>query len=207
MSAPTPENPAKKNRIIIVALALLFFGPLAIAPFVVDYIEKTRPTETKNTGVLVDPAVPLKEFTLQGLEGQAYGLEQMRGKWSVVYFASGCDARCAETLYNIRQSRLAQGKEYHRVQLLHIPVGGTVSAPLQDLLPEHPKLTVLTGRPRDVQNMWRQFAAVDPIAESERSGVYIVDPLGNLMMSYPGDFTPRQLIKDLQRLLYVSQIG
>ncbi|UCE89139.1 MAG: SCO family protein, partial [Pseudomonadota bacterium] len=151
--------------------------------------------------------VPLVEFTLQDTNNQAYGLEQLRGKWSVVYFASGCDAGCAETLYDMRQSRLAQGKEYHRVQLVHVPLDGAVSEQLQALLPEHPKLTVLTGRPHDVQNMWRQFAAADPVAEPNRSGVYIVDPLGNLMMSYPGDFTPKQLIKDLQRLLYVSQIG
>lgn len=207
MSTPKSESPAKKNRVIIVALALLFFGPLAIAPFVVGYIEKTRPTDTKNKGVLVDPAVPLKAFTLQGVDGQAYGLEQLRGKWSVVYFASGCDTRCAEILYTMRQSRLALGKEYHRVQLVHVPLDGTVSAQLRALLPEHPKLTVLTGRPDDVREVWRQFTAVDPIAQANRSDVYIVDPLGNLMMSYPGDFTPKQLIKDLQRLLYVSQIG
>lgn len=207
MNAPKADNPAKKNRVIILALVLLFFGPLAVAPFIVHHLEQERPSATKNQGVLVDPAVPLTEFALQDRNSRAYGLEELRGKWSVVYFAGACDARCAETLYAMRQSRLAQGKELERVQLVHIPLGGEVAAELAALLPEHPQLVVLTGRPRDVESVWHQFTRVDPLAEADRSDMYIVDPLGNLMMSYPSTFTPKQLIKDLQRLLYVSQIG
>jgi hypothetical protein len=37
--------------------------------------------------------------------------------------------------------------------------------------------------------------------------VYIVDPLGNLMMSYPSDAGPGDLYDDLRRLLRVSRIG
>jgi hypothetical protein len=37
--------------------------------------------------------------------------------------------------------------------------------------------------------------------------VYLVDPLGNFMMSYPADADPTGMRKDLARLLRISQIG
>ena len=45
---------------------------------------------------------------------------------------------------------------------------------------------------------------VDPI----KSGyIYISDPLGNLMMSYPADINPKGILKDLKKLLRASRIG
>jgi hypothetical protein len=43
--------------------------------------------------------------------------------------------------------------------------------------------------------------------EGASDRIYLVDPLGNLMMSYPGDADATGMKKDLQRLLKVSQIG
>ena len=37
--------------------------------------------------------------------------------------------------------------------------------------------------------------------------VYLVDPLGNLMMLYPLDATPKGMLQDMKRLLQLSQIG
>jgi hypothetical protein len=37
--------------------------------------------------------------------------------------------------------------------------------------------------------------------------IYVVDPLGNLMMRYPEDPDPGRVIKDLERLLKLSRIG
>jgi hypothetical protein len=38
-------------------------------------------------------------------------------------------------------------------------------------------------------------------------GIYIVDPNGNLVFSYPLDINPKLLLADLKRLLKASQIG
>ena len=37
--------------------------------------------------------------------------------------------------------------------------------------------------------------------------VYVVDPLGNLMMSYDARQDPRGLLEDLKKLLRLSHIG
>ena len=37
--------------------------------------------------------------------------------------------------------------------------------------------------------------------------IYLIDPLGNLMMRFPRDPEPGRMIKDLSRLLKASRIG
>jgi hypothetical protein len=37
--------------------------------------------------------------------------------------------------------------------------------------------------------------------------VYLIDPLGNLMMSYAGDAAPKGILEDMKRLLRLSSIG
>jgi hypothetical protein len=37
--------------------------------------------------------------------------------------------------------------------------------------------------------------------------IYLIDPLGNLMMRFPRDPDTRRLIKDLSRLLKASRVG
>jgi cytochrome oxidase Cu insertion factor (SCO1/SenC/PrrC family) len=45
----------------------------------------------------------------------------------------------------------------------------------------------------------------DSVYQSDR--IYIIDPAGNLVMSYPADADPSYMKKDIKRLLKVSQIG
>jgi hypothetical protein len=49
--------------------------------------------------------------------------------------------------------------------------------------------------------------AAFPPAVDGAAGIYIVDPHGNLMMSYPASGSARGLLKDLERLLKLSHIG
>jgi hypothetical protein len=46
-----------------------------------------------------------------------------------------------------------------------------------------------------------------PAARSASDHIYIVDPLGNLMLRFPKDPEPGRMLKDLARLLKVSRIG
>jgi hypothetical protein len=124
-------------------------------------------------------------------------LDALRGKWVLVIFdAAACDAHCEKKLYVIRQVRTAQHKDAGRVERLWVltdagtpraellgAIEGTRIAPLKDA-------AVLQGFPGN---------ATDHI--------YVIDPLGNLMMRFPRDPDPSKVLKDLQRLLRLSQIG
>ena len=46
-----------------------------------------------------------------------------------------------------------------------------------------------------------------PAPEDGKNHIYLLDPLGNLMLRYPRDADPSRMKKDLERLLKVSQVG
>jgi hypothetical protein len=120
-------------------------------------------------------------------------LQALRGKWVMVSFDSaGCDAYCEKKLYYMRQIRRAQGKDQARVE----------------------RLWVITdaGTPRPELLAAIEGTHVSRIAPGEFPGVrsdhiYLVDPLGNLMMRFPRDPDPSGMLKDLQRLLRYSRAG
>ena len=120
-------------------------------------------------------------------------LEALRGKWVLVSFdAAACDAYCEKKLYFMRQARRAQGKEMERVERLWVVTDGGKPRPEVLAAIEGTRLTSfrLEGFPGNI-----------------RDHIYLVDPLGNLMMRFPRDPDPSRIIKDLQRLLKLSRFG
>lgn len=119
---------------------------------------------------------------------------ELRGKWVLVSFdRAACDAYCEKKLYFMRQVRKAQGKEQSRLERLWVITdGGT---------PRSEIMAAMEGT--------RIAAAVESSAFPGNAveHVYLVDPLGNLMLRFPQDPDPSKMIKDLQRLLKYSRVG
>jgi hypothetical protein len=109
-----------------------------------------------------------------------------------------CDAACVRQLYLMRQIRIAQGKEQSRIERLWVLTDGDEVAPA--LLLDYPGL-----------HMWRPadpaFVGQFPAAGDRAAHIYLVDPLGNLMLRFPADPDPKRMMKDLKLLLKASQIG
>ena len=119
--------------------------------------------------------------------------DAVRGKWVLVSFdAAACDAYCEKKLYFMRQVRRAQGKEQARVERLWV---------VTDAGAPRPELLAAIEGTHLARNASGEFPG-------ERSAhIYLVDPLGNLMMRFPRDPDPSRMLKDLQRLLKYSRIG
>jgi hypothetical protein len=204
--APSPSA-VRKSRALLIGLAALFIAPLLAAWLVLRAPGWWGLTATANHGDLIQPARPLADFSLAADEGPIT-LEDLRGKWTVVQFAgAGCGEVCRETLYKTRQTRLVLHRERIRVQRLLV-LDGPAAARTADLLAaEHPHLLVGTAAPAVLRSLAEQFAEAGqpPVPEAHR--IYIVDPLGNLMMGYGPDFEMAGLKKDLKRLLKASHVG
>lgn len=190
----------------IVLLAALFAAPPLVA--YVLYQSGWRSERTLNHGELVQPARPLEDAALATLDGKPLRLLALRGRWTLVYFGpAGCGKPCTDNLYKMRQVHLAQGKDLERVQRVFIVTDPRALDLLRYTLKDYPGTLVLTGEGATVGQVARQFAvsAGSPLDSLHR--VYLVDPLGNFMMSYPADADPTGLRKDLARLLRTSQVG
>lgn len=186
----------------IIALIIIFTIPVVVA-------RHFTPTRFVNNGELVQPARPIENVVLQGLDKEAVEFSSLKSKWTLLYMgSSACDENCWQNLYKMRQVRLSQGKHMHRVQYAWLLVDQAVDiAALKVRLQEHPKLQVFRGDAAAIKALTRQFVIEQGAPEDGLNRIYLMDPLGNLMMSYPADADPTGMRKDLERLLKVSQIG
>lgn len=204
--AATPPLDRRRGRWVLMALAALFASGVVAAFVLVQ--SGWRPAQTRNYGELVQPARPLADAALSRLEGGTLKLAELRGRWTLVYFGRAtCPQACLDNLYKMRQITTAQGKEAHRVQRLYVLTDREGLESLGEKLRDHPGLIVATAAPGELRRLAEQFRLAHGTPLDGLDRVYVVDPLGNLMMSYPADADPRGMNKDLGFLLRASQIG
>ncbi|MFZ5574948.1 MAG: SCO family protein [Pseudomonadota bacterium] len=157
-----------------------------------------RPAGHTNYGELLT-VTPLAHTAGSTLDGRSFDLQGLQGKWLLVHVGpAACDADCARQLYLMRQLRIAQGKEQSRIERVWVLTDAAAVDPA--LLGEHPGLHV--WRPKDAT-----FVEQFPAPRARSAHIYVVDPLGNLMLRFPEQAAPKGIMKDLKLLLKASQIG
>ena len=196
------------SRQAFVLLALLFMTPAFVAWVMHNSSEQGwRPEGTTNRGTLIHPARPLTLPADMVVDEQP-AAEYLQGLWTLLYIGDGdCDAVCNENLYKMRQIRTAQNENMRRVQRAFLVRDEAISPELQVLLEtEYKDMAVQLITAGQLEQLDSFFRVDDgPLLDTER--VYIVDPLGNLMMYYPPDADPGGMLKDLKKLLKYSKIG
>jgi cytochrome oxidase Cu insertion factor (SCO1/SenC/PrrC family) len=202
----TPSiNPSGGRRKLLL-LAALFVLPMLVAYAL--YYSGWRPEAVHPHGELVQPARPVADAALVLLDGKPMRFSELRGKWTLVTFsAAECLSSCERNLVKMRQVIAAQGKESERVQSMLIVKDARTRDWLNYAIKDYPGMRIVTGPAEAVAALALEFTLPvgNPLDNLNR--VYLVDPLGNLMMSYPADADPTGMRKDLAKLLRVSQIG
>ena len=183
----------RKNLVSLWLIIALTAAPVA-ASYLIYYF--WPPGRTVNYGELIEPQ-PLPEARLTAPDGSAFRLADLKGKWVLAMVDSGrCDARCEKKLFTLRQLRLAQGKNSDRVERLWL-ISDAAAPAAPGPLKEGTRLA----------RAGATFLGAFPAPGSAADHIYVIDPLGNLMMRFPSDPDPGRMIKDLARLLKASQIG
>ncbi|MFT3906721.1 MAG: hypothetical protein QM718_10485 [Steroidobacteraceae bacterium] len=187
-----------RSRGPLIGLALLFMAPLAVS-FWLYYGTSWRPAGQTNHGVLIEPPQPLPAISLAPLGGGAPGNPLNNGKWSLVYVGGGeCAADCQQALVFARQVYLAMGRLADRVQRVFLATGSCCNESW--LSAEQGGLITLPAA--GAGELLARFPAQDQAHQ-----LFVVDPLGNLMMSYDARTDPKGLREDLKKLLNLSHIG
>jgi hypothetical protein len=205
MNAPDP-NAVRRGRRQLVLLAALFFVPLAIAFWMYYGPTGWRPSGDASKGDLIDPARPLAALALTTADGTLTSPDFLRGKWSIVYVGDGlCDDRCRKALYLTRQSRIALNKDMDRVQRVFLVTGRCCDRGF--LAQEHPDLVVARVDDDASAALLGPFPTYGGVPLADAGRIFIVDPLGNLLMSYAPTAPDKALLTDMKKLLRLSHIG
>jgi hypothetical protein len=208
MSAPThpgsfpPLATVWRQRLYLVFIVACFAVPLAVAWWLAD---DWRPGGSAQHGELLDPAQPLADLRFTSLEGLSLDAAAFRGFWALIHTASAaeCSPSCQTALYDMRQVRLALGRDLERVKTLVLLDGSPTDELRQWLAVEHAEMAVGVTDVATQDRLNGVFPTPGPAGE----WIYLVDPLGNLLMRYPVTVDPSGILKDLKRLLRLSKIG
>jgi cytochrome oxidase Cu insertion factor (SCO1/SenC/PrrC family) len=204
MKTMTHKKPRSRAKFLL--LALLFFGPLAIAMWGYYLSGGWRPAGQTEHGDLVYPARPLPSFSFRSSDGGQLARKDLDGMWTLLYIDGwDCDTGCVDALVNTRQIRLALGKDMDRIQRVFLVNGPCCE--LRDLGQEHPDLKIawLDGRDRAAfTKVLPSDQQTDPLLSGN---IYLIDPLGNLMMRYGPRSEPKGILTDMKKLLRLSHIG
>lgn len=197
-------RPARSGRYQLVVLGLVFVLPV-IAAYASYFL--FQPEGQTNYGALIQPQRDVAEFALDPIPAAGgsvppfSGFAVFSGRWVFVVAApAACDDACQRRLYDIRQVRLTTGPERDRIERLWIVTDE--GNPPAELLAAHPGLRLGRATHGELARVFPTDDGTDPAAH-----IYLVDPLGHLMMRFPLDADPSRIKKDILHLLKVSRIG
>ena len=199
LPVPVDESArTKSGRWKMIAVLLVCASPV-IASYFTYYV--VRPDGRRNFGELITPQRPLPAITTTDLNGKTAELAALKKQWLLVSVAgAACDAACQQRLYFQRQLRESLGKEKDRFDWVWLVTdAAALDVRLKPALTEATVLRV----PPDALAQWLPPAAGQRLEDH----MYVVDPLGNLMMRFPENMDAAGAAKakrDLSRLLRAS---
>jgi len=188
---------------------------ICAAPVIASYALYfwVRPDGRTNYGELLDPQRELPALELTALDGRNAGWSQWRGRWILLTAApADCPGDCAERLYVMRQVRLTTGKDQDRIERVWLLTDDHAPAP--ELIAQHDGLHVV--RLPSASGLADSFPPAAGSADAPalaqtgappKGHIFVIDPLGHVMMRFPLGVDPNRMKKDIARLLRASRVG
>lgn len=199
MSDPIDQS---RSRTKLILLILMFLLPVAGSWYLVFFTDYARDGKGgAEHGSLINPPRQLENVSLLRVNERSTEQVSLYGKWSMLFFVDGpCEAECEESLYRLRQIRLATGRQMQRIQRIAVIDGGE-SPRFSDNLSENYPGQLYVSRKDLGEDFLQQFQGLEL---DDKSAIFLIDTRGFLMMRYPGDTDPSGIIRDLSRLLRIS---
>ena len=196
MMGQGPGDTPKRNRRMLVALFVLFFGGMLIAG--VLRFSGWRPEGTKNKGEMLQPYGDLREYAPTLSAGGTYRWSDSPRTWRIVVSPASCEgdrrAACGALLHQLDTVWQLMGKDADRVHVLWVgaPPAGVVIPREVRVLRADAELPAQLPRGSHISS------------EATGDAAWLVDPNGFVVLRYAPGFDPGDLRGDLARLLKVN---
>jgi cytochrome oxidase Cu insertion factor (SCO1/SenC/PrrC family) len=226
----------RRQRRVLIGVALIFFAPLALS-FYLYYGKFWHPGGRVNAGELIEPARPLPALALPlaspGTSLASPGTSLASPGTSLASPGTPVASRGAETQSDQTNPQFLKGKW----TLLYVQHGRCDDECRRHLYDTRQVRLALDREMNRVQRVFigdsdccdvKELLAAHPDLIAIRAGpadepllgllptrsaavnshrVYVIDPLGNAMMFYEADARPKGMLEDMKRLLRLSSIG
>lgn len=202
-------KPKLRSRTPLVIILLMSLAPV-IGAVLMYFNPDWRPDGSAAYGRFIEPQRPMpaaSELQLTTLDGKPFDLNSLKGKWLLATADSGdCQDSCARKLFILRNSHASQGKNVERLMRVWFI---TDDAPVPDKVLEAYKGTVMIRvKPEQLKQFLTTRAdASVPTVDALADPMWIIDPLGHLIMDYPANAVPEKVRKDISKLVYNSRVG
>ena len=180
-------------------LIAVFVVPMLIAVVMYIFRDQLPAMNSVAHGELISPAEPIHDIQIISSDNKVKTLQDMKGKWTyLVYSPNGCHLECEATLFKLRQTKAATGREASRIQSTIL-----IDANQLDSAVALRNQTISVGKLIKLE-----LESTPGVNKSlEPGAIYLLDPLGNMMMQYDHTATSKGLLKDIKKLLKLSNIG
>ena len=213
MTTDPSENSAavahKKRTLTPLIMVILVSLAPVVAAFLIYYNPQWRPDGMVNYGTLVQPQRPLptaEQLPAKTLDGQPFDVRELKGQWLLVSAdGAACPEECAKKLYVQRNTHAMTGKNVERLSRVWFI---TDDEPVpQKVLDAYVGTIMLRVDPDDLAKFLTVPEGMANAEEALAQPIWIIDPLGNLILEYPEDPDPLKVRKDIGKLLHNSRIG
>lgn len=188
------ESKILRSRLILLGVALVFIIPILVSWYLVFFSDFKKGDGGTQKGELISPVIPLGEPEVFNLKSKTIG--SINGKWTLLFFVENeCNQLCEDKLYQLRQIRLALGKDRDKVDRLLVSKNKQQWSQYTNSF-NGQKYIDPTSRDYN-----RLIKKLNDYAGLDLKATYLIDPYGFLMMKYPQDDNPMGTIKDIERLI------
>lgn len=166
-----------------------------VASWLLYFYPGLLPNRQVNNGELIQPAVILPPVIFQSLENQGLASSDFQGFWTLMTLGGdNCGDNCRQRIHDFRQIRLALGKDMYHIQRLLILTQAEQGDDFYELLGNYQGMRVITDRNHVFEDILRNSG-------KSLDAVYLIDPMGKIMMRYSPGVPASDILEDMQRLL------
>ena len=188
------ESKILRSRLILLGVALVFIIPILVSWYLVFFSDFKKGDGGTQKGELISPVIPLGEPEVFNLKSKT--IESINGKWTLLFFVENeCNQLCEDKLYQLRQIRLALGKDRDKVDRLLVSKNKQQWSQYTNSFNGQKYIDPTS---RDYNRLIKKF---NDYSGLDLKATYLIDPYGFLMMKYPQDDNPMGTIKDIERLI------
>lgn len=186
-----------KGRLVLVTIALMFFLPILLAWFLNFYSDFKRDAQGIHHGELIVPPLPLGDLKVTAIgASEVLSLEK---KWTLIFLVSNqCDLTCEDKLYQLRQIRLAVGKDRDKVERVLVVDKELDWSDYKNSFQN--QKVIVKGSP-SYESIIKNLKSVKNF---DSNAIYLMDAYGSLIMKYAYKTAPKGIIKDIERLIRVA---